>query len=141
VGDSAIPAGEPIWELVEPARPVTAEERAVLAVLVDAVGSPRLRVQLADVVVGGTCRCGCSSVQLTTMAPRLPADEVLRLTDGRRDDHLAVTARRVSDVEPPVTLTLHVLNGRLAELELYVTDGVRLPLPDASSLIGVHVDA
>lgn len=110
-----------------------------MTVLTRAVGSQGLGAQVVEAVVCGVCRCGCGSRQLATGAARLPEEEIRRLTGGGRDDYVSVTAQVSVADQVPAQLTLHVLDGRIAELELYAGDGVAVPLPAPSDLGDVRV--
>jgi hypothetical protein len=139
VNGGQVPIGETIWGELDPPRRLTLAEQALLTVLTQAVGSQGLGAQVVGAVVCGVCRCGCGSRRLATDAPRLPEEEIRRLTGGRRDDYVNVTAHvRVANQVPP-QLTLHVLEGRIAELELYAGDDVAVPLPAPSDLGDVRV--
>lgn len=139
VNGRQVPIGENIWEDLDPPRRLTLAEQALLTVLTQAVGSQGLGAQVVEAVVCGVCRCGCGSRRLATGAARLPEEEIRRLTAGRRDDYVNVIAHVRAANRVPARLTLHVLDGRIAELELYAGGGVAVPLPAPSDLRDVRV--
>lgn len=53
---------------IDPPRPLTAPERAILALVLspDFAGAAELRQQSTSAVVDGRCGCGCPSVSLRT---------------------------------------------------------------------------
>ena len=54
-----------------------------------------------------------------------------------RDDHLAVEATGIHPVTGPVTVVLHVLAGRVAELEVFspvAGEGVAIPVAELTEL-------
>lgn len=117
---AAVPPDASIWRDVD-ARPPSTSERRLLAVLGTAVAEPLLDRQLATVLVDGVCRCGCSSVRLRTDGPAVPAARVARLSGTGRDDHLAVTGTARSPDGHDVDVVLHVVHGRVHELEVLDT--------------------
>lgn len=119
---------EPAWAIVDPPRDLTADERAVLEVLVAVIDASEADQQLTGVKVRGTCRCGCGSVRLTTDAPPVPG-EVLLDRGATRAAHLQVTGAG-RDPEGRLAVRLHVVDGLLHELEFFAGDGVRVSLPD-----------
>jgi hypothetical protein len=116
-----VQVGEQVWrELAAPRAPTDAERR-VLGVLAAAAGDPRLRDQVASVVVDAVCRCGCSSVRLRADGP------------AGSSGHRAVEAIGSGPGHEHVQVVLHVLRGRLHELEVFDTfagEGVPVALED-----------
>ena len=104
---------------VEPPRRLRSTERALLDFLLDhPLARDELRAQAANMVVDGRCSCGCPSIVLRgdPKAPRARYKKTEAPT--KRTDWVpleATTARGGSIV------TLHVLNGRLYELEIWKT--------------------
>jgi hypothetical protein len=100
------------------ARPLTVVERATLDyLLVDAIDDvAALRDQAANAFVTGMCDCGCATVDLTVppdakaSTPSASPDRVIASALSRRG------VRRAQ-------LLLHVLDGRLTELEIVDVDG------------------
>jgi hypothetical protein len=127
---------EPIVErvpLAEP-RPLTAEERALLDVLLRHPLSKRgLTEQAKTVQVDATCSCGCPSVSLAVderapLAAYSDADSPV----GAGAVGLRATVRERDD-GPEVIL--HVLEGRMAELEIWAGGyGIR-PHVDPTELV------
>jgi hypothetical protein len=116
---------------------VTADERAVLQALTEPLRFAALKEQVTQVEVVAECSCGCPSVGLRADGPTLPADVVQGLSRVGRDDLLDLTARGINHEGRDVDVTLHVVLGRLAELEVWAGgDGgeVRTALPAAESL-------
>ncbi|MFI5910748.1 hypothetical protein [Dactylosporangium sp. NPDC051541] len=95
-------------------RPLTPGERRALTALVEHADRPGLRAQLASAQVIGKCDCGCASVQLSTTGPKLPDTEWLS----------------VNATGDGADVVLHVIEGRLHELECYAGEGVAVALPD-----------
>jgi hypothetical protein len=96
-------------------------EQRLLSWLAAGVGQ-ELLAQVADAVVVGECACGCSSVRLSTSAAPLPVAIMSRLSDSDRPDHVAVSSSGRSPDGHVVTVALHVVEGRLYELEVFDTD-------------------
>ncbi len=116
---------EQVWrELALPRAPTDAERR-LLGVLAAAVGDPALQEQVATVVVDAVCRCGCSSVRLRTD----PADD--------DSGHLAVQAAASAPGHGHVQVVLHVVGGRVHELEVFdplAGEGVPVALEDLTGV-------
>ena len=115
-----VPPDASVWRDVDARRPSTAERR-LLAALGTAVAEPLLDEQVATVVVDGVCRCGCSSVRLRTDGPAVPAARVAQLSGTGRDDHLAVAGTARTPAGHDVDVVLHVVRGRVHELEVFDT--------------------
>ena len=94
----------------------------LLSWLAEAVGQ-ELVDQAADATVVGECTCGCSSLRLSTPAAPLPEETTIRLSDSGRADHLAVSSSGRGP-DGHVSVVLHVVEGRLYELELFAGEGV-----------------
>ena len=116
---AAVPPDASIWRDVD-ARPPSASARRLLTVLVTAVAEPLLDEQVSAVLVDGVCRCGCSSVRLRTREPAVPAARVARLS-GTGRDHLAVASTARTPDGHDVDVVLHVVHGRVHELEVLDT--------------------
>ncbi len=113
----AVPLDEP--------RPLTAEERELLEHLAGApLGKAGLRAQIEAARVVAECSCGCPSVwlEVNDSAPSVSFDEA-ETPDGRTD-HVALAAREKGETGFP-EVTLHVVHGRLFELEVWAGYGVR----------------
>jgi hypothetical protein len=128
--------GDLLPEKVALARPraLTAKERTLIEFLLDGpLGSGELRRQAETVRVVGTCSCGCPSVFLeadpSTPSARFRPEE----TPFGRTDWVPLTAwHRKSRGSTEVTL--HVVGGRLEELEIWAGGfGVR-PRVDLAKL-------
>jgi hypothetical protein len=119
--------------LAEP-RPPTPAEAAVLTALVAHTGNAALRAQVDSVTVVSTCSCGCASVGLRTDGPPLSTVDMLALSGLGRDDWFGVRASHDG-----VDVVVHVLSGRLGELEVYAGDGIAAPLPEPARLTDVEV--
>jgi hypothetical protein len=82
-------------------------------------------VQAAKARVVATCSCGCPSrwLEADSSAPDAGCTEAE--TPGRRTDHVGLTAYQ-HKTRGSAEVTLHVVNGRLFELEVWGHDyGVR----------------
>lgn len=119
--------------LAEP-RPPTPAEAAIITALVAHTGNAALRAQAESVVVASTCSCGCPSVGLRSDGPELSTVDMLALSGYGRDDWFAVRAHHDG-----VDVVVHVLSGRLGELEVYAGDGVTVALPAPAELTDVEV--
>ncbi|MGY1855280.1 hypothetical protein [Modestobacter sp. SYSU DS0290] len=126
---SLLPPGQPPFRALDTPRAPTPAEQRLLSGLA-AAGPPELVAQADDVLVVGVCACGCSSVQLATSAAPVPEATVARLSRTGRDDVLAVSSTGRGPDGHVVSVVLHVLGGRLGELEVF----------DAHSGEGVAVD-
>lgn len=103
----AVQGAEQVWRELDAPRAPTDAERRVLGVLAAAVGDPALHDQVASVVVDAVCRCGCTSVRLRTDLP------------ARDGGHLAVGAEGSAPGHQLVEVVLHVVGGRVHELEVF----------------------
>jgi hypothetical protein len=119
--------------LAEP-RPSTPAEAAIITALVARTGNAALRAQAESVAVVSTCSCGCPSVGLRTDGPQLSTADMLALSGLGRDDWFAVRAS-VDGTD----VIVHVLGGRLGELEVYAGDGVAVALPAPPDLADIDV--
>jgi hypothetical protein len=128
----------PMWAELPTPRPPTPAEAALLVALVGRVPAPGLAAQVASVRVTATCRCGCSSVRLQSDAPAVPPAVVAGLSPRGRSDHLGIQAH-ADGGDQPVQVVVHVIHGRLAELEIHVREGlaVRPPAPEALGFVDV----
>jgi hypothetical protein len=119
---------------LEEARGLTSDEAAVIDFLIAGpLGRDELRAQAAGARVVATCSCGCPSIwiEIDASAPDAPYS-VAETPDGRID-HVGLTAyQRIGDETAEVTL--HIVNGRIFELEVWGHEyGVR-PEVDVSKL-------
>ena len=133
------PVGEPIWRELDRPREPSEQERRLLTALAAAVDEPLLHAQVATVVVDATCRCGCSSVRLCSGQPAILAERIVQLSGRGRPDYFGVTATGRGGVD----VVLHVMHGRVIELEVYDRingDGHAVPLESVLDLGDVSVD-
>ena len=121
--------------LAEP-RELHPSERALLDALVGRTGHPGLRAQARSAVAGSTCSCGCPSVGLRTTGPTLSGADMLRFSGNGRDDVFGIHAH---PGDHRVEVVVHVLRGRIDELEVYAGDGVVAPLPSPDELTDVDI--
>jgi len=124
--------GEKVPQLVdkEP-RPLSRVERTLLDFVLEGPdGSPELRAQGASAVAVSACDCGCKSVGLE------PARDAPDADAG--DGAYGLSADGTSPTGTDVEVTLHVVFGRLTELEIWdgsMTESEsRGELPDISTL-------
>jgi hypothetical protein len=115
-------------------RALTDAERALLGALVARTGNADLRAQARSAVVESVCSCGCPSVGLRSDGPALSTAEMLAFSGHGRDDVFGVHGYR-----DKVVVVVHVLLGRLAELEVYAGDGVATPLPFPEDLTTIEI--
>ena len=136
-----MPPDASIWRAVD-ARPPSPSERRLLAALGTEVAEPLLHEQLATVLVDAVCRCGCASVRLHTDGPAVPAARVARLSGTGRDDHLAVAGTVRTPGGHDVDVVLHVVHGRVHELEVFDTvdgEGAAVDVPALTDPAGPTV--
>src|SRR4051794_20519 len=106
---------EPV-ELDEP-RALTAEERDLLTYLGGGpLGKPGIEAQTEAARVVAECGCGCASVWLGVDQSMPSVTFVSEDTPDGHTDHVALTARSVSY---EADVVLHVVKGRLFELEVW----------------------
>ena len=114
-------------ELLRP-RPLSTAERRLLSWLAGAHG-PDATAQVADAIVVGECACGCSSVQLS------PAGAV-----RRQSVHSSVGAGGLSPDGHVIDVVLHLVDGRLHELEVFDPDAGEGVTVDLDELTGLELD-
>ena len=128
-----------MWrELAVPRRLVEAESR-VAGALAAATGDADLISQAGRAQVVAECRCGCESMRLRADGPAMDPEAVRSLSGSGREDHLSVSARWRGVAGEFVTVTLHVVAGRVEELEVFAGEGVTVPLPPSAVLRDVTV--
>jgi hypothetical protein len=135
------PPEQPVFRVLDRPRPPTAPERRLLSWLVDGI-CPELTAQVAESVVVGECTCGCSSVELSTAAGPLPTPTLARLTDSGRLDYASLNSTARSELGHRVDIVLHIVDGRLHELEIFDIDageGTAVDLNSLTSLDHPHV--
>jgi len=121
-----------VFRDLESSRQPSGPESRLLAWLAAAVGQ-ELIDQAADAAVVGECTCGCSSLRLSTQAAQLPVETTIRLFDTGRPDYFAVSSGgRGPDGD--VSVVLHVLDGRLHELEIFAGEGVAVDPASVTAL-------
>lgn len=121
--------------LAEP-RDLRPAERALLDALVARTGHAGLRDQARSAVVEATCSCGCPSVGLRTAGTALSTVDMLRFSGHGRDDVFGIHGHPDGD---RVEVVVHVLAGRIGELEVYAGDGAVPALPSPDDLTDVHI--
>lgn len=124
--------------LPEP-RPLTPAEAATLAALAAHTGRAELRAQAAAAVVTGVCSCGCPSVYLRCDGPVLSTVDMVAHSGNGRDDWFAVHAYHGDMSNGGTQVTLHVMSGRIGELEVYAGDGVVVDMPSPEQLTEFEV--
>ncbi|MCZ2818311.1 hypothetical protein [Modestobacter sp. VKM Ac-2984] len=132
--------GEPVWQDLESPRDLTRDERRLIEQLVGVVGESVLQRQLAAAVVTAGCRCGCSSVRLHSTGPPVAEERVRHFSGLDRSDHFSVDARSRAPGLPDVHVVLHVVNGLIAELELFAgEEGVAVSAAELADPTGITV--
>ena len=132
-----------IWGELDAPRLPSDSERRVLSALSDAVGDPLLHDQVTSVVVDAVCRCGCSSMRLRSDGPAIPAQRVSELSSRRRPDYFAVEAFGRDADHQDVNVVLHVMGGRVGELEIFDTvngEGAAVSLAGLANLTAPTVN-
>ena len=99
-------------------------ERALAEYLAQGpLGSPELDAQVDSALVVGTCSCGCPSVFLE-VDPSVPnVSFACEELPGGRTGPVELSAYQESGDEASVKL--HIVEGRLTELEIWAGFGVR----------------
>ncbi|MDT0277280.1 hypothetical protein [Blastococcus goldschmidtiae] len=118
------PTGQPVFRALLRPRPLSTAERRLLSWLTAQVDADAT-AQVADATVVGECACGCSSVRLS------PSGWV----DGNGHSEVRASARAADGA--PVAVVLHLLGGRLHELEVFDTaagEGVAVDLAALTAL-------
>jgi len=82
----------------------------------------------------GECGCGCSSVELSTTAGPLSTRTLVRLTDSDQLDYASLNGTARSELGHRVDVVLHIVDGRLHELEIFDTDAGEGTAVDLNSL-------
>jgi hypothetical protein len=121
-------AGEPVWRYLESLRGLSDGERRLLGELAKAVDEPLLHQQVATAAVTVECRCGCSSVRLHSDEPPIPEARIVQLSRHDRPDYFSVEAVGHTADLADVQFVLHVVGGRVHELEVNAGEGVAGPL-------------
>jgi hypothetical protein len=100
-------------------RPLTPKERALIDfLLAGPLGRDQLRQQAETAEVDGTCGCGCPSVFLRADPAIPPVEFRAEETPFGRTDHVPIAAVQ-QKTRGRTEVTLHVVQGRLAELEIW----------------------
>lgn len=121
-------SGQPTFrELLRP-RPLSTAEQRLLSWLATEAG-PDATAQVADATVVGECACGCSSVQLSP-------------STGARPDHAhsEVGGQATGTSGSVVSVVLHLVGGRLYELEVFDPDAGEGVAVDIDGLTGLELD-
>jgi hypothetical protein len=131
-------SGEPSLEMVsldEP-RQLTAKERALIDfLLAGPLGRQQLRAQVDATRVVTRCSCGCPSVGLSVDASAPRATFRKGESPSGQTEWVPITAYQRKSRSPDTEVTLHVIDGRLAELEIWAGEyGVR-PRVDPARLV------
>ena len=130
---------DPVWVDLDSPRRLSADERRLLTRLAAAVDEPLLHRQAGTAVVLGVCRCGCSSVRLSSAEPALAPARVAELA-SREDPHgFSVEASSAGPAGQPVQVAVHVGRGRVHEREVFVVEGVAVSLADVPDPAAVTV--
>ncbi len=81
------------------------------------------------------CRCGCSSVRLRINTRPVPQEPSARLSSMNGwSDYFSVTADGRGPNGEVVAVALHVVSGRIEELEVFAGEGVAVPLHSITDL-------
>jgi hypothetical protein len=105
---------------LDPPRELTADERAYLDFMLTHPGSvSELRTQGESVSVISECDCGCRSIGLEPALSAPPAQPGKAAETFGRDDYFVLSNRGRSAQGNDVALILHVIEGRMVELEIW----------------------
>ena len=121
-----------MFRYLESSRRPSGPERRLLSWLAAAVGQEVVD-QAADASVIGECTCGCSSLRLSTSAAPLPVETTIRLSDTGRADYLAASSSGRGP-DGHVSVVLHVVDGRLYELEIFAGEGAAVDAASVTAL-------
>ncbi len=128
------PPEQPVFRTLEHPRAPSAAELQLLSRLIGGAGQELIDQVVAGMVIG-ECRCGCSSVELTSTAQPLPESTVTRLSPSGRLDYLSLSSTGLDPAGHRIDLVLHVVDGVLHELEVFDTEGGEGIPVDLSTLI------
>jgi hypothetical protein len=134
--------GQQIWRALDEPRPPSADELRIISTLAAAVDEPLLQKQVQTAEVDAVCRCGCSSVRLRSDAAPIPPARVADLSARGRPDYFSAEASGTGAAGERVAVVLHVVLGRIQELEVYDTfggAGVAVALIDITDLAEITV--
>jgi hypothetical protein len=95
------------------------EETRLLQYLLGQVGVESLDTQLLTAKVVSECSCGCPSIGLASEGPAVSPAIMRQLSDADRDDWLEINAWGENVEGKVVQVNLHLVNGRLHELEIW----------------------
>ncbi len=137
--DESVQVGEPVWEDLDTPRALSGDERRLLTGLAAVVDDPLLLQQAGRAVVAAVCRCGCSSVRLCSDGPRVPAVRVAQLSSRQRPDYFCVDAVGRDANRATAQVVLHVVEGRIHELEVCAGEGAAVRLDEVTELTDVTV--
>jgi len=121
---------DPTWS--DRRRPLTPREQGLVDVLVAATRLTGLRRQAADLRVSGECRCGCSSVRLESSGEPVATDDLVRA--GSQDGYHLEVGAAAGRGRSACQVVLHVVEGRLHELEVFREEGAAVALPEPRHL-------
>jgi hypothetical protein len=131
-----------MWQELDEPRSPSGDERRLMATLAAGVDELLLSEQVRTAVIYAVCRCGCSSVRLRSDEPAIPPARVAQLSEQGRDDLFCVRAFSSHPAQELVYVELHVVRGRVEELEVYDAaggDGVAVALAQVTELGEVTV--
>ncbi|RBY80358.1 hypothetical protein DQ239_04710 [Blastococcus sp. TF02-09] len=132
---------DPVWQMLERPRALSQAECRVIARLATAVDEPLLHRQAASATVAAVCRCGCSSIRLNSDEQPIPEPRVVELSQDDRPDYFQVNGFGHTPDLLDVQVVLHVIQGRVYELEVFAgEEGVAVSLASLSDLADVTVD-
>lgn len=107
--------------LVESAapRPLRPEEARLARYVVERSGVEELTRQLDSAQVRSECSCGCPSVGIESAGPLVPPSVMSLLSHDGRTGWAELSAWGTDDTGRRVEVNLHVVEGRLFELEVW----------------------
>jgi hypothetical protein len=127
--------GQLVWRDLGVPRPPSAAERDLLAALAAATGDERLLAQVRSSAVVAVCRCGCSSVRMRSDTGPVAQGSSGHLSGSAGwSDYFSVAAEGRGPAGEGVTVTLHVVSGRIEEMEVFAGEGVAVPISGITDL-------
>ena len=121
-----------MFRYLDSSRRPSGPERLLLSLRAPPVRPARV-AHAPHAAVGGEGTGGCSSLGVCTPAAPLPAETTIQLSDTGRADYFAVSSGGRGP-DGHVSVVLHVVEGRLHELEIFAGEGVAVDPASVTAL-------